>query len=244
MPTKDKSVIITQEKPEVIKSLAIKESQPLLIQAKALVVDDESSYQLADTLRTKLKAANKAWTDRLSKIIRPTYEALESLYSLQREIVNPMKDSEKIITGKMQEYKRLELQRVEEDNRKRQEEEDGIQREKEELQRKIDAAKNKSVAALQQKKMEKLEEKLETVQESVAVSVKAEGSGTRIVKKWKVVSFIDLVKAVANGDLPEDILQTADASIQEYFNAGPDALKTWPGLEIYSDVQIVSRRGV
>lgn len=240
-------VIITQDSNvELIKTEALKESQPLVTQAKSLQITDEVSYQKADTIRSKLKAAKKAWTERLKVIIRPAYETLEGLYELQREVVNPIDASDTIITGKMKEYKRLdEAEGIAKAIREREEAERKLEEEKAEQQRKIDAAKNKAVANLAQKKLEKIEEKIEEVKQKVYVPIKAQNSGTRTVMKWRVKDFKRFLKAVAEGYVPEDVIQINEPSFNEYFRADDHtktAIRTWPGIEIYEDIQIVSKR--
>ena len=229
------------------KAAAIKESSPIIQQAQALQVVDEDSYQQADHIRTTLKGAAKKWSDRLELIIRPARQALDSLYALNREITGPMEASVIITSNKMKAYKLAEAERLRVEEAKRVAEEAHIRREQEEAQAKLDAAKSKPVQRLMEQKIEKLEEKLEEVKEDVRVPVKAAGSGTRTVKVWEVSDMHKLLIAVLAGDIPEDVIEIKTVTMNDYFKGdttpNKDAIRTWPGIKVRDEIQIVSKRG-
>ena len=229
------------------KAAAIKESSPIIQRARELEIIDDSSYEAADLIRTTLKAGIKKWSDRLELIIRPARQALDGLYALNREITGPMETGVIITSNKMKAYKLAEAERLRLEETKRLAEEIRIRREQEDVQAKLDAAKSKPVQRLMEQKIEKLEGKLEGIKEDVRVPVKAAGSGTRTVKVWEVEDWKKLLGAILAGDIPEDVIEINTVTMNDYFKGdttpNKDAIRTWPGIKVRDEIQIVSKRG-
>lgn len=229
---------VTEVKAELLPAEATKENGPLIRQAQAISITDNDSYNKADVLRFRLKNAKKSWTDRLAQIIRPQYEALESLYSLQREIVNPIDKASVIITEEMRRFKLEEKRIADEAQAVR----DRLQRDAEEATRRLEAAKSKSIAALAKKQIANIEEKLE---QTIVAPVVAGNSGSRNVKMWRITDFKAFLMAVASGELPEDLVEVNSRAFNEYFradDADKTSIRTWPGVVVEDDIQIVSKR--
>jgi hypothetical protein len=218
---------------------------PIVAQAKFLQVVDNNSFMLADTLRSQIKKAQKTIKDRLAVIIRPAYETLQALYTFQKELIDPLEEADVMITSRMKTYKTEESRRISEENRVFIEKQEALAREREEAERRLAEAKNKHVAAHAIKQMQKVEEKMEAVA-PVTAPVAAISSGTRTVKKWRVTNLKELLKAIVSGEIPEDIIQINESAFNAYFradDADKTAIKGWPGIKVYDDVLIVSKRG-
>lgn len=220
--------------PELLKTKqeAKKQSAPLIEQAHQLQITDEDSYQIADSIRASLKAASKKWTDRLQLIIRPAYDTLQGLYNLRKEIVDPMDASADVVTNKMKEFKRLEAVRT-------RQEADAKTAKEAELRKKLEAATSIPVQRMMEKRIEEVQNVI------ITAPVVAASSSTRTVKKWKVDNMQKLVRAVADSQVPIDILTLNSKVFEDYFR-GDDkdktAISSWPGILVYDDIQIVSKK--
>lgn len=221
------------------KEAAVRQSTPLLQQAMSLQITNPVMYSAADTLRDNIKKARRVWKDRLELVRKPAYDALEAVYALIRDVDTPMKKGEEVITQKMAEYKREESRQIAAANAER----DRLARDAEEARRKAESAQTEAVANLLKRKALAVEAKIEMA--TTVLSAHAENSSTRTVKMWRVVNLKALLAAIVAGDIPEDVIQINSAQMGDYFrgdDANKSMMRTWPGIEVYEDVQIASRR--
>lgn len=225
-----------------VKKEALKVQAPLIQQANSLQVTTAEQYQTASALRTQIKAAKKSVVDRLEIIIRPAYEALQSLYALKKEITDPMDKADDILTGRMRQFKIAEAAEIEKEASRKRQEESRLAAEA--------AAKEAAATKARTVQMrERLEAQAaaaaaqakEVAAAPVAAPVKAMGGSTRVVKRWRCVSLMALAKAVADGEVPDDCISVNTVRMNEYFKDSPADVGAIPGIELWDDLQIVNR---
>ena len=238
-------VTITADKElEKTKKEALIQSRPLLTQATALLVVDEPSYIAADDLRSKIKASRKVFWDRITKAVTPAYQALQELYSIRNDLTKPLDDADVVITDKMKAFKRIEAERVREEERRRELEAAKLREQAAEKLRREETAKTTQMQAKLAMQREALEEKAEEVETRPIETVKAANSGTRSVLKIRVLDRLALIKAVAAGEFPDDVLDVDMSVLNSYLRTkqvDAESAKAI-GCEVYEDVQIVSGR--
>lgn len=226
----------------IVKKDALKVQAPLIQQAHNLQIVTSEHYELASSLRTKIKAAKKSVVDRLDIIIRPAYEALQALYLLKKEIIDPMDKADEVLTIQMRQFKIAEAAEIEQANRAKREQEDKLRREAEAKE----AAAAKARTAQMRGRLEAqaaaaTEKAKEVAAAPVAAPIKATGGSTRIVKRWRCVNLQLLAKAVADGEVPDDCISINTVRMNEYFKDSPADVAAIPGIELWDDLQIVNR---
>lgn len=244
MPTK------TTNKPEIHNippaiSVARVEAQRIstpLIEKAAMIVTCGVEYQDASLLRANLQNAQKAIEERLDKIIRPSYEALQSLYELKRELTKPIVDATGQLTGQMRQFKLLEARKIQEEETARKLAEQALIREAEEKMRAAERAKTPQM----QSRMKTQATTLATRAQEVALTpteapVKAVGSTVRKYKRVEITDFAKLIKGVASGDVPEDVLEVNMGRLGEYLKLDEKAVADMPGVAIIEDIRIVGK---
>lgn len=220
---------------ERTKKQALTTSKPLLNQALSVIITSEETYQQADKIRSQIKIARETFWDRVQELINPAKETYDKLLGFRHELCDPLDDADKHITAKMKQYQLVEIEK----ERKAKQERKKIEREAEEKRKAAEAAKTPAM----QIRLEKQAEILETKAEAKAyVPVKGESSGTRTVEKWRVKDLKDLLRGIVAGDIPEDVIEVRAASVNMYIRLDKAAVKQFPGLEFYNDVEIVSKR--
>lgn len=237
---KEVNVLITETN---LKREALITSNPLLQQASALVVCDNPSYMEADALRGKLKPARKRFWDRVTELIQPSKQAYDALIEFRHELVDPLDAADKLITGKMQDYKRLELAEKLRVEREATAESARLTREVEDKARAAEAARTKPMQTRLENQALKLTEQAIKVSEVKFEAVQGDASTTRTVTKWRVTDKNALLAAVIAGEVPEDVVEIDPVAMGKYFRFNREDFKSFPGVETYEDVEIASKRG-
>lgn len=222
-------------------------------------------------IRTEKKAIIERLSPLLG-LIEPLRAGLDKLYELRRTIDKPFDDAAAIVKQKMAEQKREEARLIFEEREKRRRAEEEAQREAQRrldeevrLRRQAEEAERRAERARTEEARRKAEEQAREANKALRVAerataraedkaelvaskpvmqaVKAEGSGARTTRRWRVVSVMDLAKAVIAGDVPETVLTVDAAVVREYWEADRAMVEGWPGVEGYDDVVITERRG-
>lgn len=215
----------------VVRKEAGKVTSPLMRELEGIEIVDAESYQSADKFLGKCRAAIKIVDEKLDPIIEPIRKGLDKLYALKRELHEPLDDAVKAVKGKMAKWQLEEKRKRDEEEKKRREEEQRLVRLAEERER---AGKSTAVV---EKRLEALQEEAEKPVEVV----RGKASSVRFVKKWRVTDLRKLVCAVADMDVPIEVL-TVDARVmQEKFEENRPEVAAWPGVEMYEDVGIAGR---
>lgn len=223
------------------RSEAVKLSTPLIQQIPALVKTPEQ-YQDASLIRAKLMDTQKVITERLDKIIKPSYQALQSLYDLKNELINPVKEATARLTESMRQFKLAEAREIQEKEEARRREEDRLRREAEAKTKAAESAKTPQMQGRMQAQAQQAAAKAQEVAERpVEAPVRAVGSTTRKVRRVEVVDFMALVKGVAAGNVPEDVLVADMSKLGDYLKLDAKAVEDMPGIRIVEDLRVVGR---
>lgn len=239
MSTSTEALDITRTKKE-----ALTQSKPLLSHAQSLIVEDEAGYVAADSLRARIKESRKVFWDRITKAVTPAYQALQELYAIRNDLTKPLDEADEAVTTKMKEFKRREAVRIAAEQRERERQAEKLRQEAEEKRKKEEAAKTPAMQARIAVQREKLEEQAAEVEARESGVVKAAHSGTRTVTKIRVVNKMALVKAIAAGDIPDELVDVDTVILTAYFKQEKLDKESAAaiGCEIYEDIQIVGRR--
>lgn len=231
------------------KTLAVSLAQ----EVSELKVTTNSEYAYADSLLGRVRTAQKSWGGVWARIqeksIKPLRASLEGLYEVNREIEKPLTDLEESIKKLMKSYKMAEAKRLNDEAAAKAAE---VRRLQAEADAKAAAALNAKTAQMRGK-LEAARIKLETQaaavqEEEVDVPVLGVDSGTRKVPAWRLVyddehgsHLAEFLLAIINGTVPADAVLLNDKFINARFKAKPEEVASWPGIEVYDDIQIVGR---
>lgn len=224
---------------------------PLLEKLHELKVVDEESYLVADELlgriRQGLKQWGVVWETIQERVIKPQREALEGVYSINREIAGPLEKGEKALKASMGAYKTAEADRIARENIER-------DREAQRLQDEIDRA-----TALQQqtkspvargvltRNINRLNTMQQGVMETVPTPVVGAASSSRVVTYPELENLQAFAVALSVGSLKAHPIR---ALVIEAINAvlkgeGTKDVKAemaqWPGCKMGRTTQIVGR---
>lgn len=229
------------------------------VKVVGMKITSELQYMQADTMLSQVQADKKMWIGKLDPIIKPQYEALEGMYSLRRELVNPREECEKLIKGAMAEWDREKLRIEREAQAKRDEEARKIAEEERKAQEALVKAKTPQMQAKLQEIKADLAEKRQQLSSYVPPApTKAAGSSSRPVKKWRLISIEDFILSFMANDAPEvDASMTDNLSLltidsiqmnakfiydQKVGKPVPLGIGIWlPGIEVYEDVTITGK---
>lgn len=214
---------------------------PLQSQVNSVKVTTELEYMKADSLLTKIRIAKANWLNRINPIIEPSYKALQLLYKLRSDVVEPLEKYELSIKGKMKDFKLLEARIAREAEEKRQAEIRRIE-EEERLRAEAEAKARTSPmkARLAEKRAELEAERLKLENTVAASPIQAAGSTPKATRKWKVVSITKLMEhLIENEDLTALVI-VDQTQMNAYFKLEkPGVGKGWlPGIEVYDDIDI------
>ncbi len=242
MPTK------IEPKPDLTK--ARKEGlmiiEPIKKELSNFKIKTEADYLAADEMYSQVLKAEKLWEGKISPIIEPMRQALDGIYALRREIIDPLTEAKKPRKDGMKQYKLAEAKRLAEAEAARQAE---IKRLEDEARAKELAADKAKSAGYKEKLIEQraiAEQKAEELRTAAPVTgVRGEGSTTRKVTKWKVddlVTFMVYLLEQHNDDLMS-LIQIDDVQMNAKFKLdGPKSGAKWlPGIEVYEDIEIAGR---
>lgn len=224
---------------------ALTVSAPVRARVQSLQVTDEGSYAVADDLLSKIRHASKAVETRMDKILDPINESRREALKLKHELMDPLELLEQSVRGKMKDFRMEEQRQIRMKEDERRAETARLQSEIDEKQRKEDAAKSKILRERLAAQRQELEDAvIRTRTAAPSAPIEAANSGTRTIKRWRVTDIVALYSAAGdpNSIVPGDIFQVNDQAINRYFNEDSAAVSIWPGIEVYDDIQIVSRR--
>jgi hypothetical protein len=216
-------------------------ASPLVKQAEGLTVKTARELADADEIRHRLDQHKKAIIARLEKIISPVYTSLQELYKLRREMTDPLDKADKIISDKMRVYHRLEAERIAEEKAEIEAAAEKERNRAEELRRKAEIAKTPQMQARLATQAAEKDSKAAEIEETEVEKTHVMHSKTRTVKKPVVGDMSALIKAVAAGEVPEDLLTVNAVVLTSYWREDPDLVAQFPGIKIAEDIQVVRR---
>lgn len=223
---------------------------PLGSDVADIQVTDEHSYVLADGVLTRILVAKKNWLGRVDPIIKPIYDALQLLYALRKDVLQPLETYEVAIKGKMRTYKLQESKRIREEQEAQALELERLRKEAELKEQRAAQAKTHQMRDRLETARAELEQKrAELEQKAPPAPVKAAGSSARGRKIAKVGDDRKLAEAILKGQVKlgedtvdfEDLFYIQISSLTAAYRLDPDAVSKWPGIEIVDDVVIAGR---
>jgi hypothetical protein len=218
---------------------------PLKIRVEAIEIKDADDYALADETLTAIMLAQKAWEGRLDPIISPIRSGLDLLYDLKRDILKPLQSLEKIVKGRMVEWKSIEKAKVQQALQEKEEAERVLQ--KELADKEIAEAKARTKPMLDRilEQKSRLQQALVDKQNEIIEPIKVAGSSARSRKVWKTKDKLAFVKYLVK-DRPDllSLIQIDSVQMNALFKLQRDELELgeWmPGIEIEEDINIAGK---
>ena len=215
---------------------------PLDAAVRALSVNTPEDYSQADLLLGDIRRSRKIWDDKMEPIRKPLREAKSAADALFREIDRPLEECESHIKGMMRAFKLKEAKALAEEQTR-------IREERERVARELEAAAEKEQSAVTAKMRDRLRLRRESLEqqadvldaEDAPVAVQGTSSLVRRISQWDVEDLMSVVKAVAAGAVPLDVLMLNRPFIAETFRKTPQTVAGWAGFNTYEDVQIAGK---
>ena len=229
---------------EITRGELAQTTAPVLSCANTITITDQDTYQLADNYLKFVRDAKSAVEEKLSPIIRPVYEGLQALYTLRRELTDPLDQAETRLRTSMSQFLTQERKRLAELERVRQTEIERVAREAEQTRlaaRHISKSDPiaRAKAALQAKR---------TIQAAVAIvppppppPTRASHSSGVPVENWQVSDTRAFLQGVIDGTIPEEMIAIHTVNINAMWRMNKNKVKGWPGVKIVESTQIRGR---
>lgn len=243
----------TAEDPEVLRKDALAQLAPLELKARGMTVETPEDYLQADLLRGDIVKARKWWgvqmygdpTDpKEAGIIPPLRKVLDRLYKLNRDVDGPYEILQKRIEGVMTQYNRIQADKIAAEQREADKAKLKLEQEAAEMEAAIQKAKTPQMLAKAMEIKADIETEIEQVQAHVSAPVMGYTSTSRTVKKVKVVDLRKFLKHMAKGGIPLDMLEVVESKLNAAYRSDPETVRTWDGLEEYTEHGLTSKRGL
>lgn len=211
-------------------------SQPLA-EAKQFRVSTAEHYALAGEKLKGIKALLKKVSDSFDPIIQKAHAAHKEAVARKKEHETPLLEAERL-------YKRGMIDYQQEQERRAREEQARLEEAARKEREKLEAQAAKAEAKGKVERAEELKTRAEMVAAPVVVSETPKVSGISTRESWRAVVFdkMALIKAVAEGKVPDTILMYDQAAL----NALARSLKTglnYPGVRAETFQTIGSKAG-
>lgn len=222
---------------------------PILEQIQGLSVTTEEEYQAADGLVGEIRKRRKAWSPIweaiMSRVVKPQRDALEGVYSINREVDGPLEKAEKQVKTLMTSYKNEERDRIAKEELERELEAERTQQQIEATRVKLAGATG-SVKGVLTRNLNRLETHQQAVIETVPMAVQGVNSSSRVVKSVVVENLPHFASALTLGTLKDDpikplILNAINSVLRSEGRSqeARDIMAQWPGLKLVESTQIV-----
>lgn len=206
------------------------------------IAECQHHYLQADQMLGQVQRVKRAWADRMERIIRPIRKGLDEIYSLNRDGAKPLDERETYIKTVMKSLKLRENRLIAEAEAIKREEEDRLRREAEEKARKAQTAQTPQMAGRLAAQATRLEQQAETVAAiDTPLAVRGMASSSAAIKVARVVDLPSFLLGVAEGTIPESVLEIKPGVIQRLYTQDPRTVAGWPGLVIEDDIAIRGR---
>jgi chromosome condensin MukBEF ATPase and DNA-binding subunit MukB len=210
---------------------------PLETEVAKLVVSTAKEYAEADVLLGDIRHARAKWKASIEPILQPLREAKTAADALNRKVDRPLEQLEQSVKEVMGEFKQKELRQLQ----KVQAEADTLRRQAEELAARESATRSRQTREKLALEQEKLETKIEKKLEQAPPVVKSSHSVAKTVKRWRITDTSKVLTGVLRGIIPPEVLAIDPGVVLCYFREDPTSVATWPGFELYDDIQIAGR---
>lgn len=235
------------------KAQALATVGPLQARFNSIRIKDERSCQEMDTFLGDVIQARKGWGSIWARIheksIEPIMRGINALHEVNRDIDGPLKRLEDagkaaIKAFRVADQRRIEAARVEADK---------LSQQAEELQERMDAARTLAQRGKLAAQKEVIDTKAVEAFEAQA-PVQTENSGHRTKPAWRLIgsdmddddvhvppAFMAVLDGIILGHIPAEAVILNVRYINQTFSDDPKLVESWPGFEVFNDIQIVRR---
>jgi hypothetical protein len=231
------TLTIEQESQE----LMLKEVNPIVQEATALVVQDQEESTHAQGILQEIKRRAKVIAERMERPVRAAYEAWKAVKELENGLLKPLAEAESIIKRKVIAFENVQSIKREEEQRRAQakaDEEARKEREKLEAQAKKAEEKGKS------EKAEALRAQAEVVHAAPVFTppAPAKVQGTAFKKVWRaeVTDLKALCGAVADGKAPLNLVSINPSAMNALARGVKNTMPV-AGLRFFEDTDMAVR---
>lgn len=224
MRTKAKK-IVTEEEEFAAEPEPTLEERALSVpdQAKALKVIDSDTWVRASGMLSVIKDLRKEIADTLDPVVKKAHEAHKAAVAAKKQVEAPLVEAETYLRAAMARYKR----EVDAANAA--------------ARREAEAERQREVQALEQRGDVLAADAVRMAPVVVdADAPPASGVDTRSVWRAAVTDKMALIRAVAEGRVPEAVL-AVDAKVLGSLARSLKSALNYPGVRVYEDVGIVVR---
>ena len=223
--------------PEAEVARLAEETTTMLDVAEDFSIATAPEYVEGGEVLKRIKAKSKELKDKRQAMTRPLDESKRQILDLFREPEAQLADAEQAIKGAMLTYSN-------EQERIRAAEEARLRDIQAKEQAKLLARAEKAAARGQGEKAADLEEQAETLPVPIVTSPqpKVEGISTRVTWHAEVTDKAALIQAVAEGLVPDVVLEPDMTILNQQARALKDALN-YPGVKAVSDQTVAAGRG-
>ncbi len=190
------------------------------LQAMALVVDSQVTYDSAALFLDGAKAIMKAMDESYDPVIKAAHDSHKAALKAKADQYRPVEEASKAITGKMKAWWRGEQARVAEAQRKA--DEIALRKAEDEA---LANAEMLEAAGMGEAAMEAVEAPMVIERVTVAAPVKAAGARYALLYSAEVVDLMALVKAVAAGTQPMAYLEANLPALNAAARAQKEAMR-------------------
>lgn len=200
------------------------------VEATALVIKDQPSFETATTMLNTAKDLLDVLTTEKRKFTEPYNEALKAVRGWFKPGEERLERVISVLNKKMSAYVTEEQERRRAEQRKRDQEAEAERRRLEKQAERAEAKGNEEKAQeLQQKAAQ-------VVTEVVPQRVQAETTKTTMVWKGRVKDKIAFIKAVADGVIPDSLVEIDEGKLNGIARQSEGGMK-FPGVEWYQEAQ-------
>lgn len=218
-------------------------------QIEGVEITSQEEYAFFDSCLGEVTGARKDWKIRVEKILVPLRAATNAVHELNRATDRPRESLELYIKGKMADWQRKLDAKKEADDSIKLLEAQKLRDEAAKLEQKASVVTTPGVGAgrihikaaddlARASNLRAIAADIEEIETTVQAD--AEHSHAKRPMVWEITDMAELIKAVAAGDIPADVLEVNHKVINRYFKSDQEGVKEWPGVRVYEDIRIVS----
>lgn len=211
-------------------------------------ISNRGELAVADELFGRIQKARKVWklkmygTTAKPGPIPSIRSGLDQLYELNREVDKPLEVLETKVERAMKAFHLAELREAQAEEQAKRDREAEAQRVIDELERKKALLRTPAAQAkMESQILDKVQELEEIQQEEAPEPVELANSAPRPRKVPALISLSDVCQGIVDGVIPEDVVSLNWVKLRAYYKSDPDAVATFPGIELQDDITIVGR---
>lgn len=200
------------------------------VEATALVIKDQLSFEQANAMLNTAKDLLDTLTDEKKKFTEPYNDALKAVRGWFKPGEERLEKVISMLQRKMSAYV------VEEQERRKKAQREADAAAEAERRRLAERARRAEEAGKEEKAQELQQKAAEVVTEVVPQRVQAETTKTTMVWKGRVKDKIAFIKAVADGVIPDSLVEIDEGKLNGIARQSEGGMK-FPGVEWYQEAQ-------